>query len=239
MILMGGTRMTEMIRGGRNIFFILGLVLTGFTGLLFGQQKDFQTWFEAELEKGMKNGIDLSGEFEQRFYNNSAQYDRTQLTLAASYDPLYYLGVGGGFRFLTAADKDGALQPGFRIHADGTGKYNEWGVDFSLRVRFQYGFEEFLYFTSFSDNAFVNRYRIKAAYHIFGSRFDVHASMEPWGLINNFDGRFFKKIRYTAGASYSLNFQSHLGLRYILEDEFNRVNPQQSHILVFSYFYKL
>jgi len=231
--------MGTMIRAARHIFF-LSLVLAFSTlSTLHGQQKDFQTWFEAEVEKSLKNGLDLSGEFEQRLYDNSTRYDRTQLTLSASYDPLYYLSVGGGLRFLTAADKDGDLHPAYRIHADASGKYTEWGVDFSLRVRFQYGFEEFFYITSFSENAFVNRYRAKAAYHIFGTRFDVFASLEPWGLINNYDGRFFKKVRYSAGGTYNLNFQSQVGIRYIIEDEFNRLNPLQSHILVFSYTYKL
>ena len=231
--------MGMMTRVVRNIFFIMTLLLAGSVGTLYGQQKDFQTWFEAEVEKSLKNGIDLSGEFEQRFYDNSTRYDRTQLTLSASYDPLYYLSVGGGLRLLSAADKDGDLHPAYRIHADASAKYTEWGVDFSLRVRFQYGFEEFFYITSFSENAFVNRYRAKAAYHIFGTRFDVFASLEPWGLINNYNGRFFKKMRYAAGGSYRLNIRSEVGLRYILEDEFNRLNPQQSHIFVFSYSYSL
>ena len=231
--------MGMMTRVVRNIFFIMTLLLAGSVGTLYGQQKDFQSWFEAEVEKSLKNGIDLSGEFEQRFYDNSTRYDRTQLTLSASYDPLYYLSVGGGLRFLSAADKDGDLHPAYRIHADASGKYNEWGVDFSLRVRFQYGFEEFFYITSFSENAFVNRYRAKAAYHIFGTRFDVFASLEPWGLINNYDGRFFKKMRYAAGGSYRLNIRSEVEFRYILEDEFNRLYPLQSHIFVFSYSYKL
>ena len=227
----------EMIRRAGNILIIMILLALSSGEILFGQQKDFQTWFEAEVGKGLKNGIDLSGEFEQRFTNNSAQYDRTQLTVSASYDPLKFLSTGGGIRFLTAADKDGDLHPGYRIHADASGKYTWSDVDFSLRVRFQYGFEEFFYFANFSDNAFVNRYRFKAAYHIFGTRFDVFASLEPWGLINKLDGRFFKKMRYSAGGTYLLNIQSEVGLRYILEDEFNRVNPLQLHILVFSYFY--
>ena len=228
--------MTSLVR---NIFSVIVLLLVSSSGTLFGQQKDFQTWFEAEVEKSLQNGIDLSGEFEQRFYDNSTRYDRTQLTLSASYDPLYYLSVGGGLRFLSAADKDGDLHPAFRIHADAKGMYTEWGVDFSLRVRFQYGFEEFIYITSFSENAFVNRYRAKAAYHIFGTRFDVFASLEPWGLINNYNGVFFRKMRYTAGGTYSLNLRSEVGFRYILEDEFNRLNPLQSHIFVFSYSYNL
>lgn len=231
--------MMTMTRGKGFILVFVVLLTFGSAGSLFGQQKDFQTWFEAEVNKGFKNGLDVSGEFEQRFYNNSTLYDRTQLTVAASYDPMEYLGLGGGFRFLTAADKDGDLHPGYRIHGDVKGKYTAWNVDFSLRVRFQYGFEEFFYFTSLSDNSFVNRYRAKAAYHIFGTRFDVYASVEPWGLINNYNGHFFKKMRYSAGGTFRLNMQSGVGLRYILEDEFNRVNPLQSHILVFSYFYNL
>jgi hypothetical protein len=231
--------MVTMIKSSRNIWFSMVLLVLSAGGVVSGQQKDFQSWFEAEVQKGLKNGVDLSGEFEQRFSNNSMQYDRTMLTLSASFDPLDFLSAGGGIRMVTAADREGNLQPGYRIHADATGKYTWAGVDLSLRVRFQYGFEEFIYFADISDNAFVNRNRIKASYHIFGTRFEVFGSAEAWGLLNNLDGRFFKRMRYSAGGSCQLNFRSNLGLSYILEDEFNRVNPMQSHILVFSYFYNL
>ncbi|MFO7669226.1 MAG: DUF2490 domain-containing protein [Bacteroidales bacterium] len=228
-----------MIKSFRNIWFPMVLLALSAGGIVYGQEKDFQSWFEAEVQKGLKNGMDLSGEFEQRFNNNSMQYDRTLLTLSASFDPLDFLSAGGGIRLLTAADREGNLQPGYRIHADAAGKHTWAGVDFSLRVRFQYGFEEFIYFADLNENAFVNRYRVKASHHIFGTRFEVFGSVEAWGVLNNLDGRFLKRMRYSAGGSYQLNFQSDLGLRYILEDEFNRVNPMQSHILVFSYFYNL
>lgn len=231
--------MEMMIKSSCKRYIILTF-LAFFAGLnLFAQQKDFQTWYEAELGYGLQNGIRLSGELEQRFQNNSTQYDRTQITLSASYFPLKYLKTSGGVRFLTAMDKDGRMEPGYRLHADASGRYSKWDVDFSLRFRLQYGFEEFIYFATIDENAFVNRYRLKAAYHIFGSRFDVFAFLEPWGLVNNLNGRYFKKMRYSAGGSYKLNFQSELGFRYILEDEFNRVYPMQSHIFVFSYFYNL
>lgn len=231
--------MVMMIRIFKRLLFLFLLLVLGAPGSLFAQQKDFQTWFEAEVGWKPAKRLDLSGEFEQRFYNNSTRYDRTQLTLAASYEALEYLDVGGGFRFLTAADNDGLLHPRYRLHADAKGKYSRWGVDFSLRFRMQYGFEEFFYFTSFSANAFVNRYRLKAAYHIYGTRFTVFAILEPWGLVNNYDGRYFKKMRYVAGGSYRLNYQSKVAFRYIIEDEFNRVDPLQSNIFVFSYFYDL
>lgn len=231
--------MVTMIKTGSCFFFLFIILALGVPASLHGQQKDFQSWFEAELGWKPMQRLDLSGEIEQRFYDNSTRYDRTQLTLSASYEALDYLDVGGGFRFLTAADKEGLLYPKYRIHADATGRYSRWGVDFSLRFRMQYGFEEFFYFTSFSANTFVNRYRLKAAYHIFGTRFDVFTWMEPWGLVNNYDGRYFKKFRFVAGGSYRLNYQSSVGIRYILEDEYNRRAPLQAHILVFSYTYDL
>ncbi|MCP4311309.1 MAG: DUF2490 domain-containing protein [Bacteroidetes bacterium] len=231
--------MVTMIKWFLKISAVLWLLALAAGGSLYGQQKDFQTWFEAEVEKGLDNGIDLSGEFEQRFRNNSTQYDRTLLTVAASYDPLDYLSAGGGVRMLLVSDPELTIRPRYRFHANATGKYSLYDVDFSLRVRFQYGFEEFTYFSNIRDNTFVNRNRVKAAYHLFGTRFDLFATIETWGVFGSLDGRFFKRMRYSAGTSYTLNFRSELSLRYILEDEFNQINPATTGIFVFGYSHNL
>lgn len=231
--------MGTMINALSKILLLLLFMVPSVAGELYGQQNDFQSWFEAEVAKGLKNGIDLSGEFEQRFRNNSTQFDRTLFTVAASYDPYDYLSTGGGVRLLFASDRETNISPGYRIHGDATGKYSLGEVDFSLRFRLQYGFEEFLYITRVQDNTFVNRNRLKGSYHIFGTRFEIFAYMETWGLFRNQNGRFFKRMRYTAGASYSLNLQSQLSLRYMIEDEFNQVNPVNNYILVLGYSYKL
>lgn len=231
--------MVTMIRRLRSIFIFFVLLLFSTGGSAYGQQKDFQTWYEAKVQKGLKNGIDFSGEIEQRFRYNSTQFDRTLLTVAASYDPLDYLRVGGGVRMLLVSDRELIVRPRYRFHADATGKYSWFDVNFSLRVRFQYGFEEFLYFSQVRDNIFVNRNRLKAAYSIFGTRFDIFTSIETWGLFGSLDGRFFKRMRYSAGASYRLNMWSDVSLRFMLEDEFNQSNPGQAGILVFGYSYDL
>ena len=170
---------------------------------------------------------------------NSTRYDRSMFTLAAEYDVKDYLSFAGGARMLMASDREQRVNPEYRIHADMLGKTNLGEVDLSLRVRFTYGFEEVLYFTNYSLNVFVNRLRVKGSYHIFGTRFNVFASAESWGLISEHESRFFKKMRYSAGSRYALTLRSELMLRYIFEDEFNRVNPLQSHIFVFGYTYDL
>ncbi len=231
--------MVTMIKGFRTILllFLLLFVCTGLS--LHAQQKDFQSWYKAELKAGLKNGVSVWGELGQRFRNNSLQYDRSFVTVGASYSASEYLKTGGGLRFLVASDKEGMMSPKYRIHADATGSYAFGDVEVSMRMRVQYGFEEFLYFTNVWDNVFAGRTRLKADYHVYGTRINLFASMEPWGLFNNLDGRYFKKIRYSAGATYSLNFDSELSLRYILEDEFNQTNPLQSHIIALGYYLDL
>jgi hypothetical protein len=213
--------MMTMIRSGGAALLMLLFLLPAGDGL-YGQRRDFQSWFEVEVEKDLKNGIDLSAEIEQRFESNSTRYDRSLLTLAAGYDLGDYLKASGGARMLMVADREMNLHPRYRVHADATGSLKLLDADLSLRVRFQYGFEEFIYFTDFIDNNLMNRV-------------GLFASAESWGMFQSRDGRFFKRMRYSAGGSYAVSFRSEFSLRYILEDEFNQVNPLQSHILVVGY----
>ncbi|RLD68329.1 MAG: hypothetical protein DRI98_11985, partial [Bacteroidetes bacterium] len=45
-------------------------------------------------------------------------------------------------------------------------------------------------------------------------------------------------MRYSVGARFSPSFTSRFSLRYILEDEFNVINPQQLHVVVLGYSYR-
>lgn len=204
---------------------------------LHGQEKDFQTWHELEVDKDVTDRLGISGELELRMENNSRQLDRTLLTLSSSYTLNDYFVCSAGIRTLLALLREGGLEQRYRLHTDFTGKYVFYDIDFSLRLRVQYGFEEGQYFKEYLTNSLVNRNKFKAAYHIFGTRFDVQASLETWGLLSGGDGIFFTGVRYGAGLSYNLNFDSQIGLRYILEGDINQVNPLQKYIVVLAYAY--
>jgi hypothetical protein len=225
-----------MIRRSGIPYALVALALLAGSSL-YGQRKDFNSWYVVEVSSGLKSGIGLSAEFEQRLKNNSTSYDRTMLTLGADYGLADFLKVAAGARVLMVSDRESRITPEYRLHADATGRTRIWDVDLSFRARIQYGFEDFPYFNMFSDNTLVNRYRLKAAYHIFGTPVELFGTAEIWGRIASPDGLFFKKMRYSAGLYYNVNYQSELGLTYILEDEFNQVNPLQSHIIVLSYHY--
>lgn len=206
---------------------------------LQGQVKDFQSWWELELEKKITGKLDLDAELEQRFKNNSLEYSRSLLTLGASYEMADFLRIAGGTRMLLVKEGEQDLALRYRIHLEGSGSYVLSGFDLSLRSRIQYGFDEFLDLQFFAVNGLVNRNRLKVARHVFGTRFDWFASAESWHGPGN-DSRWITfAMRYTAGLRYSTSFTSRLSLCYMLEDEFNVVNPRQLHVLVLGYSHRL
>jgi len=205
---------------------------------LQGQVEDFQSWWELQVNKEISGRLDLNGELEQRFKNNSTQYSRTLLTLSASYDLLDYLRIRGGARTIFVMDREQQLHTRYRLNLDGVGMYDLSGFDLSLRIRLQYGFDDFVVLRYINFNTLVIRNRLKVANHIYGTRFGWFASVESWhGSTRESQWRGFA-MRYSAGARFSPNFTSRYSLRYILEDEFNVANPRQLHVVVLGYEYR-
>lgn len=205
---------------------------------LRGQVQDFQSWWELEFDKQISGKLDLNGELEQRFKNNSLQYSRTLLTLGAAYDLNDYLKLSGAVRTVFLMDREEGLDTRYRIHMDGTGSYEFSGCDISLRLRLQYGFDEFVVFRYFLLNSPVNRNRLKVTHHVFGTRFGWFASVESWHGPDMENNWFTFAMRYSAGIRFSPGFSSRFSLRYILEDEFNVINPGLLHVLVLGYNYR-
>lgn len=228
--------MVMTIRQGlyTTIFTIVSLLGSGD---LHGQVKDFQSWWELELSKEITGRLDLNGELEQRFQNNSLQYNRTLVTLGASYDLLDFLRLAGGARTIFVMDREQQMHARYRIHMDAVGSYDLSGFEFSLRTRIQYGFEELLALSYFRLKSTANRNKLKVTHHIFGTRIDWFAFVESYHSSNNESQWLTYAIRYSAGVRYSPNFSSRFSLRYILEDEFNMPNPMQLYILVLGYSY--
>jgi len=219
----------------RTIFFASALLVLSSGNDLSGQRKDFMTWYEAEFDKRLNKKLDLSAEIEQRFDNNSLSYDRSLVTVAAEYDFTDYFEMSGGVRTFLTTGEEKNLHARYRLHMDATGSHSLGDVDLSLRIRLHYGIEDLDRIGMIESNNLVYRNRIEAEHHIFGTRIGVFASLEGFFLLTGNPPRNFFRMRYVAGGSYTLNFKSEFSLRYMLEDEFNVVNPLQSHILVLGY----
>lgn len=223
--------------GNFRLIFIIILFLSA--PVLYGQQKDFGSWWEFEMSGRLKNNLKLSGELEQRFKENTLQFDRTLLTLGGEYNVLDYLNLAAGIRTIFITDPESRLHTRFRIHTDATGRYDFDRTKLSFRLRFQYGFEDIFFIGYFRENNFVSRQRIKAAHDFFGTHLGIFGSLENWIRFDDRYGRPLYKIRLVAGTQYNLGRQSRISLRYIFENEFNSVNPLQIHVLALGYSYRL
>jgi hypothetical protein len=219
--------------------YLLTLFIILFCGPeLPGQVKDFQSWWKLEFTREINPKLDLYGQLEQRFKNNSLQYSRSQVTLGASYNPSNYFRLAGGTRIIFLMDGENRFHTRYRIHLDGIGRYELSGFDLSLRCRLQYGFDDILAFRYFRMNALVNRYRLRVGRHIFGTRFGWYAAAESWHGSNNESRWQTYAMRYMAEVRFIPTFKSRFSLRYMLEDEFNVVRPRQLHVLVLGYNYR-
>ncbi|MEN8202608.1 MAG: DUF2490 domain-containing protein [Bacteroidota bacterium] len=225
------------IKRERNIYYLFFVLTFLITGELCAQQKDFATWWEISMDGRLNSGINLSGELEQRMEGNGLRFDRTLMTVSGDYNLTDYLNVAGGFRTLFLTDRESRPGTRYRLHTDAKGHHSFSRTDLSLRVRLQYGFEDIIYMGYISQNKFISRQRLKLSHAFFGTRLEAFASLENWIRFNDKYGRPFYKIRATAGAEYKLTMHSGLSIRYILEQEFNSVDPLQFHILALGYSY--
>lgn len=230
-----GHRETMMTIRRSPYFRIFIIIFFTSSACLQGQVKDFQSWWEFEFDRKITGKLDLNAELEQRFKNNSLEYSRSLFTLGASYDPADFLRISGGTRMVLVRDGEQGLGMRYRVHLDGRGSYLLSGFDLSLRSRIQYGFDEFLTLRYFAMKGIVNRNRLKVARHISMTRFGWFVSAESWHGAG-IDSRWITfAMRYTAGLRFTTSLASFLSLRYMLEDEFNVVNPRQLHVLVLGY----
>jgi len=221
--------------------YTLGCFLLFFVGApwLQAQARDLQSWLQLELNKSITGRLDLNGELQQRFRNNSVQYDRSLMTLGASYDLLDFIKLGGAARMGLVMDAEHQIHTRYRFHLDAIGGYDVSGFDLSLRLRFQYGFEDFSALNYFTVNAVVERIKLKMQRHIYGTRIDWFASVESFhGSAGQSDWRTYA-LRYSAGARYSLDFRSRFSLRYFLYDEMNVPAPKLLSILALGYSYNI
>ena len=227
-----------MIRRSSALVFSLPCLIF-ITVHSFAQQKDFQSWYEFQAQKDVRYGIGASLEVEQRLKNNSLQYDRTMLTLSGDYGVTGYLDVEAGIRGLLRMNNDGRVESRYRIHLDGTLNRTFYEVDFSLRTRIQHGFDDLGFGEISGNNRLVSRNKLEGGYHIFATRIDLSAWFESFHkIIKNGEVPFYK-MRYGLEIGYTLNFRSRISVNYIIDDEFNVVDPLQAYILKVGFSYQL
>lgn len=219
------------------LLFILVYLCFG-CQVLSGQETDFQTAWEATLEKEFDPGIKLGLSLEQRFRENNLQFDRTQSTFEAGYRTGMGFGMAAGARWILIKEINLEYENRFRIHADLSYKIDLRSVNISIRSMFQYGFDEQTFREVPGIRKVYDRNRIELGYHFFGTKWTAQAGYELYSKLFNRENTLFCRSKTTAGIRYDISHHSSLTFSWLYDHEFNQTNPQSAHMPGLSYSYK-
>ncbi|MBN2699325.1 MAG: DUF2490 domain-containing protein [Bacteroidales bacterium] len=203
-----------------------------------GQEIDFQTRWEAAIEKQVTDRIDVSLSLEQHFKNNSLSYDRSQATLIGQFDIVSGLDIRLGARYILVKNKDLRFENRYRLHLDLNYQRDIRQFELGFRLRTQAGFDDGTFSSGLMENKLVSRFRPQVTYHIFGTRFYPFAGIEPYLHLNHQDGPQFYRLRNYLGCNFKINFKNSLELSYLFDYELNEIPPEHASILWITYKFK-
>lgn len=122
-----------------------------------------------------------------------------------------FIQVGAGYEFFLNREADGSFSPEYRYYPEAMLSC-QWGAfSAGLRSRLMNTF------TQVGDPHWEGRNRLKASYAIRGTRLKPFVALEPYHEVGPAEHRF-KKIRYFAGCSLSLDRRQTFDLYYLRED---------------------
>ncbi len=206
---------------------------------LYAQIKDFQTWCAFNVSYKLTDRFDTGLELGQRFRDNSLRYDRSLVTLKANYDLTERITIAGGARYYIVQDNELQLNSRYRFNADVSYEYKWTDLALEIRQRFQYILDGFTKYSYYNENKATARTRALLHYHLFGTRFSFYSGIEMFSDIGDGDGTVFSMGRLMAGSKVTITPSLDFSLSYFMEQELNKTNPLQSHILLLDCAFKI
>ncbi len=132
-----------------------------------------------------------------------------------------------------------------RVFVSVTGSYKIGRVELSLRERYRYTYRPTKTTTRYDfDNQYWEDTQVKSkSQHILRSRFKVEwdipkCKVDPWASVEVFNNRMLDKVRYSAGADYSLLKKHTFGVYYRYQRVYNDDEEDNAHYIGVSYKFK-
>ena len=203
---------------------LLQIFLCSFS--IYGQQEDFRTWINVELEGELFNLVDFSVTPELRLCDNSTRLDGILGEIDLSVPVTKFLRLGTYYRY--------ELDQNRRTHRFAAyAELDEKIGDLRMKYRAMYQRE---YTNIHTDNqgwipVSVHRHKITLKYRRKGWDITPGISVEGFFMLNPKWNNSQEKLRLTAGVRYRFTKKINLGIDYKYQKEFYERNPLTSHII--------
>ncbi len=198
---------------------LLFLLFVLFSGVIWGQEKDFKSWNSVQASLELTKKLDLKLEQELRFEDN-ASYLGDYLTVAGiSYKINAFLQVRGYYRFQINRNPKIGYETIQRFYGDIRLNERFGRFDILYRVRYQVNFlpDNDANFTYLNPQHL--RHKIQVDYDIPKNKITPFVSYEMYQALNNPIKNTLETHRYSAGLAYPLMKLIDVEIYYRIEKE--------------------
>lgn len=192
---------------------------------VYAQEKDFQTWTSAEIDKKISKKFKLQLSQELRLKNNSTQLGSTFTDAGVKYKVLKKLDAGIYYRFIITKDAV-AHRPYLDVSYDL--EQGRWTIE--PRLRFQHQVQR--------DQPAEDYIRPKLSInYLVVKHWEPYVSGEFFYHAFYNEGNEFDQYRLSAGIDYSFTKEHSIKVFYLFSQELNVNNALQRHVAGLSYKY--
>lgn len=222
----------------KQIRFIIFLLSICFVGNSYAQTSDFGGWFTASLNKSLNKRLAFELTQEFRVRNNFTRVNLFYTNLGLDVKVTDFMKVSFVYRFIDKYKADNSWGIRNRFYVDAAFKAKPGKFSLSYRARMQWEFRGRGYSSELGNvpeiyfrNLFKVGYKLNSQFSPYlGTeiRFQIQNPRIPYH--NGFD-----RTRFIAGTDYKVNDMHSLGAYFLLQKEWNTINPESLYILGLEY----
>lgn len=218
---------------------LLVILIVCFTAPVLAQKnQDFWQWTTISLEKSLGQKFTLKLDEEIRLYDNASRLNLTYTNLGLAYKIAGPFRTAFTYRFIQKKEDDGSFSLRHRLMLDLIFKYKIKPVGFTYRSRIQGQVRDV---NSSPDGGVPEKY--------WRNKFDFKFDFDkPYGPYVSAEFRYqfrnnrliesnnnWGRARYYIGCDYKINDGNELGVYYMIQKNFNVIDPETDYTLGISY----
>lgn len=220
----------------RNKLIVCILSLMGICSSGFAQVNDAGQWTTLTLERKFTQSYAMYLTQELRFNQNISELGVFFTELGAEYKINNLIKISAAYRFVNSRRLDGTYNGHSRYYTDITIKKKFKPVILIYRLRYQ---SQLLNFVEQSQKTIPttnirNKFIVKLDLH---KSYTPYIAAELFYQLNDNIRKEFDRVRYYVGFDYEINKKNEVGLYYLLQKEFNVVNPNSDYVIGLTYTY--
>lgn len=224
----------------KKLLLIIPVLLLG--RVASAQTEDFGSWMTVSFNKGIVGNLQFNFDQELRLRNNLTDLNLIYTNLGLTYKVNKAFRVATVYRFIDKHKDDGTWGIRHRGYVDLIFRFKPAKFTIGYRARFQSEWRGAGYTGEFGRVPEVYiRNLFKIGYKI-NDQFSPYVGSELRWQVQNpripyHDG--FDRTRFMAGTDYNFNDNNTLGLYFLLQKEWNVVDPETLYILGIEYSFSM